>query len=44
MSIESPLLFVRIDLLTMHAIGSKPLASIGDTLVVGQSFTKHRYA
>jgi hypothetical protein len=31
---------IRIGLLVVCAIGSKPLASIGDTHLVGQSFTE----
>jgi hypothetical protein len=46
MSIESPLLFVHIGLLDVRAIGSKPLASIGNTLLVGQTSSRvlHRNA
>jgi hypothetical protein len=35
---------VRVGSLTVRAFGSKPLALIGDTLIIGQSHTEHHYA
>jgi hypothetical protein len=43
MSIGSPLLFVRVGSLVVCAIRSKALASIGDAILVGQSFTECYY-
>jgi hypothetical protein len=41
---REPLAFVRVGSLTVRAFGSKPLALIGDTLIIGQSHTEHHYA